>query len=63
MADLASLREILLHVIGVLRARVIRQVARDARRVGNVVALVLGVAIRALPWGNGMHAGQRESGL
>ncbi len=47
VAHLAGLREVLLHVIGIGRALVVLEVARNARRVGDVV-VVIDVAIAAL---------------
>jgi len=62
VADLAGLRDALLHVIGVGGAGVVVQVARYASRDRNVVVVVF-VAVRALPWRHGVHARQRERGL
>jgi len=53
VAHLAGLREVLLHVWGVVRSLVVLQVARDARRVGDVV-IIVDVAVRALTWRNSM---------
>ena len=62
VADLAGLRDALLHMIGVGGAGVVVQVARYASRDRNVVVVVF-VAVRALPWRHGVHARQRERGL
>jgi len=62
VAHLAGLREVLLHVIGIGRALVVLQVARDARGVRDVV-VVIDVTIGALPWRNGVQSGQWEAGL
>ena len=62
VADFTGLREILLHVIGIVRSLVVLQVARDARGIGDVV-VVIGVAIGALARRHGVQAGQREAGF
>ena len=62
VAHLASLREVLLRVVGIVRSLVVLQVARDARGIGDVV-VVIGVAIGALARRHGVQAGQRERGL
>jgi len=62
VADLASRRNALLRVIGILRVLVIRHVTRHAAGIGDVV-VVVDVAIRALSRRYGVLAGQRESRL
>jgi len=57
VALLAGLREVRRHMVGIRRALIILQVARDTRRVGDVV-IVVDVAIRALSWWNGVHSRQ-----
>ena len=56
VADLAGLRESLLHVIWIGRVLVVLQVARDARRLRQVV-VVVDMAIGTLPRRNRMRSG------
>ena len=62
VALLASLGEVRRRVVRVRRALIILQVARDARRVGNVV-VVVDMAICALSWRDGVHSRQGEGRL
>ena len=60
VAHFASLRETLLDVVRIGGALVVLQVARDARGLRQLV-IVVDVAIRALPWWNGVLPGQWEA--
>ena len=62
VAGLAGLRESLLYMVRIRRVLEILQVARDARRLGDVV-VVVHVTIDAGAWRHGVLARQRESGL
>ena len=61
VAGLAGLREAQLHMIRVIRALVIVQMARPAGRVGQVVVVVL-MAVRTLPRWHPVRSGQRKAG-
>ena len=58
---LAGLREVRRHVVRILRALVVLQMATDACRGGEVV-IVVDVAIGALPGRYSVRAGQGETG-
>lgn len=62
VANLASRRNTLLRVVGILGVLVVGHVTRHAAGIRNVV-VVVHVAIRTLPWGYGVLASQRESRL
>jgi len=61
VAEFASLGKTSSHVVRILRSLVIRQVARYAGRVGQVVVVLL-VAVGALARGHGVHSRQGEAG-
>jgi len=60
MALRAVRGEVCRHVVGIRRTLKIFQVAGNAGRAGQVV-VVVGVAVDALAWRNGVSAGQRKS--
>lgn len=62
MAYLASRRNTLLCVVGIVGVLVVGHVTRHAGGIRNVVVIV-NVAIRALPRGYRVLPGQREPGL
>jgi len=59
VALVAGLREVRRNVIRVGRSLEVFQVAGNAGRAGQVV-IIVDMAIRALPWWNGVHAGEGE---
>lgn len=60
MALLTGLRKVRRNVVGIGRALEIFQMARDARRRGEVVVIVA-VAVGALPRRHTVKAGQRKA--